>query len=83
MYANSLKYLCFRKFINWERKDNFKNKAIQMKKTKTRTLSGIMLTQKHYKQVTLLASVYVGKVSCQYNHICNIIHVYLILNLIK
>ena len=78
------KNICFRKFINWERKGNFKNKAIQMrKKTRTRTLSGIMLTQKHYKLVTLLASVYVGKVNYQYNHICNIIHVYLILNLIK
>jgi len=27
------KNICFRKFINWERKGNFKNKAIQMKKT--------------------------------------------------
>jgi len=24
------KNICFRKFINWERKGNFKNKAIQM-----------------------------------------------------
>ena len=30
------KNICFRKFINWERKGNFKNKAIQMKKNKNK-----------------------------------------------